>query len=118
MVKKHTKHHLIDYDKIMNSLIFLIDPIEKFFDNVQIHHHDATLKKNRLKLVDSKLEQYFFKKLLKIGYVFNNSKNLSKKKFFNLIVKAFQRRYRQQVINGKVDKECILISENLAKKLN
>ena len=77
-----------------------------------------TLKKNRLKLVDPKLEQYFFKKLLKIGYVFNNSKNLSKKKFFNLIVKAFQRRYRQQVINGKVDKECILISENLAKKLN
>ena len=77
-----------------------------------------TLKKNRLKLVDSKLEQYFFKKLLKIGYVFNNSENLSKKKFFNLIVKAFQRRYRQQVINGKVDKECILISENLAKKLN
>ena len=77
-----------------------------------------TLKKNRLKLVDSKLEQYFFKKLLKIGYVFKNSENLSKKNFFNLIVKAFQRRYRQQVINGKVDKECILISENLAKKLN
>ena len=77
-----------------------------------------TLKKNRLKLVDSKLEQYFFKKLLKIGYVFNNSENLSKKNFFNLIVKAFQRRYRQQVINGKVDKECILISENLAKKFN
>ncbi len=51
MVKKHTKHHLIDYDKIMNSLIFLIDPIEKFFDNVQIHHHDATLKKNRLELL-------------------------------------------------------------------
>ena len=77
-----------------------------------------TLKKNRLKLVDSKLEQYFFKKLLKIGYVFNNSEYLTKKNFFNLIVKAFQRRYRQEVINGKVDKECILISENLAKKLN
>ena len=77
-----------------------------------------TLKKNRLKLVDSKLEKYFFKKLKKIGYVFNNSEILSKKNFFNLIVKAFQRRYRQQVINGKVDKECILISENLAKKLN
>ena len=51
MVKKHTKHHSIDYDKIMNSLTFLIDPIEKFFDNVQIHHHDATLKKNRLELL-------------------------------------------------------------------
>ena len=77
-----------------------------------------TLKKNRLKLVDSKLEKYFFKKLKKIGYVFNNSEILSKKNFFNLIVKAFQRRYRQEVINGKVDKECVLISENLAKKLN
>ena len=51
MVKKHTKHHLINYDKIMNRLIFLIDPIEKFFDNVQIHHHDAILKKNRLELL-------------------------------------------------------------------
>ncbi len=77
-----------------------------------------TLKKNRLKLVDSKLEKYFFKKLKKIGYVFNNSEILSKKNFFNLIVKTFQRRYRQEVINGKVDKECVLISENLAKKLN
>ena len=77
-----------------------------------------TLKKNRLKFVDSKLERYFFKKLLKIGYVFNNSRNFGKKKFFDLIVKAFQRRYRQQLVNGKVDKECILISENLAKKLN
>ena len=77
-----------------------------------------TLKKNRLKLVDSKLKKNFFKKLKKIGYVFNNSEILSEKNFFNLIVKAFQRRYRQEVINGKVDKECVLISENLAKKFN
>ena len=77
---------------------------------------DIILEKNRLKSIDSQLEKHFFKNLSKIGYVFNNSENLRKKKFFNLIVKAFQRRFRQQIVNGKVDKECILISENLAKK--
>ena len=100
------------------------DPGEKFpwrlfaKKKIAIWHSipDIILEKNRLKSIDSQLEKHFFKNLSKIGYVFNNSENLRKKKFFNLIVKAFQRRFRQQIVNGKVDKECILISENLAKK--
>ena len=38
----------------------------------------------------------------------------NKKEKTNL-VKAFQRRFRQNLINGKPDKECLLISKNLLK---
>mgnify|MGYP001309030744 CR=1 FL=1 len=41
-------------------------------------------------------------------------KKLSKIKKINLI-KAFQRRFRQKLINGKIDQECFLISNNLVK---
>ncbi len=56
----------------------------------------------------------FIKNLYKIGY----AKNLNKKniKFKNKIVTAFQRRYRQDQINGVIDKECLIISKNLVKK--
>ena len=30
-----------------------------------------------------------------------------------LIIKAFQRRFRQDLVNGLIDKECFLISKNL-----
>ena len=43
---------------------------------------------------------------------------LKKNKYLNLLTKVFQRRFRQELINGKIDKECLLISQNLAKKLN
>ena len=39
-------------------------------------------------------------------------------KFLSLIILAFQRRFRQELINSKIDQECLLISQNLAKKLN
>ena len=32
------------------------------------------------------------------------------------IIKAFQRRFRQELINGIIDKECLLISKNLIEK--
>ena len=35
-----------------------------------------------------------------------------------LLAQAFQRRFRQELINGKIDNECLLISENLVKKPN
>ena len=31
------------------------------------------------------------------------------------LVNAFQRRYRQDLINGKIDQECLIISKNLAR---
>ena len=44
-------------------------------------------------------------KIKKVNY------NLHKKNLF----KAFQRKFRQSLINGKSDKECLLISKNLLK---
>ena len=46
-------------------------------------------------------------------------KRLSKTKKANvkLITKAFQRRFRQDLINGKIDEECLIISKNLIKNL-
>jgi N-acetylmuramoyl-L-alanine amidase len=69
------------------------------------------LKKNRMKKININEEKNFFKNLFKIGY---SKKVLNKK----TLVSAFQRRYRQDLINGKIDQECLLISKNLAKKLN
>ena len=43
-------------------------------------------------------------------------KNSNKNNHLKLIVKAFQRRFRQDLVNGIIDKECLLISNNLIKK--
>jgi N-acetylmuramoyl-L-alanine amidase len=76
------------------------------------------LKKNRMKKIDFINRKYFYNNLLKIGYSLKNPKNIKKNNFLNFVVKAFQRRFRQELINGKIDQECLLISQNLAKKLN
>ena len=56
----------------------------------------------------------FFNNLHKIGYrYFNKNKSL---KTDSLVIKAFQRRFRQNKIDGLIDLECIKISANLAKK--
>ena len=59
----------------------------------------------KLKIND---EKTFFNNLYKIGYPITKNKNEK----INL-TKAFQRRFRQSLINGKIDQECLLISENL-----
>ena len=79
---------------------------------------EKNLKKNRLKKINAIDKKNFFKNLLKIGYAFNNTSNAKDENYTGLLIKAFQRRYRQQIINGKIDKECLLISKNIAKKLN
>tara|TARA_B110001450_G_scaffold253459_1_gene276940 strand:- start:100 stop:843 length:744 start_codon:yes stop_codon:yes gene_type:complete len=63
--------------------------------------------------IDKKL---FLSNLFKIGYSKKNSTNFSKERYLTLVIKAFQRRFRQELINGKIDKECLFISENLVKK--
>lgn len=66
------------------------------------------IKENRnlkLKIND---EKTFFNNLYKIGYPITKNKNEK----INL-TKAFQRRFRQSLINGKIDQECLLISKNL-----
>ena len=77
-----------------------------------------TLLKNRGKKTTSIDKRNFFINLSKIGYSSKNLKRIKKDKFFNLLIRAFQRRFRQELINSKIDQECLLISQNLAKKLN
>jgi len=101
------------------------DPGEKFpwkilaKNKIGVWHSLPNLisKKNRLKKTEYKANNYFIKNLIKIGYTFKNSKILKKNQIIRLLITSFQRRYRQNLVNGKIDKECILISENLLKKL-
>jgi len=55
----------------------------------------------------------FIKNLNKIGYCISSKKKL----FLNKTIKAFQRHFRQELINGSLDKECLIIAQNLAKKI-
>jgi len=77
---------------------------------------DDVLAKNRAVKVEDKDKKYFLNSLFKIGYSKKTPNKLNKNKYLIFIIKAFQRRYRQQLINGKIDKECLLISKNLLKK--
>ena len=98
------------------------DPGEKFpwkhlsKNNVGLWH-DLNEKK-LFKTRELKVYKYhkinFLKNLYKIGYsrVLNKDKN----KNIKLLTKAFQRRFRQTLINGIIDQECLLISKNIAKK--
>ena len=63
--------------------------------------------------VDKNDENKFLKNLYKIGYFRLLPKDIHKNK--KLLTKAFQRRFRQELINGVIDKECLLISKNLIK---
>ena len=58
----------------------------------------------------------FINNLFKIGYQKKKPKTLSKNKYLDYIIKAFQRRYRQSLIDGKIDQECLIISQNLIKR--
>jgi len=53
--------------------------------------------------------KYFFRKLKQFGYFVNTSKKNELKK----IVNSFQRRFRPELINGKIDSECIEIVKTL-----
>ena len=60
-----------------------------------------------------KEQNEFFDNLYKIGYLHFSRKNSKFNKDLKSIVIAFQRRFRQNLINGKIDKECLLISKNI-----
>ena len=99
-----------------------IDPGEKFpwkylaFKGIGIWHRcdPILLKKNRnIKISEKSDKIKFIKNLNRIGYCISvNNKSLFRKN-----LKAFQRRYRKELINGILDKECLIISKNLLKKL-
>ena len=68
--------------------------------------NEKNITRFRKQKISQNNENIFLKNLFKIGY---------SKKNIKLTIKAFQRRYRQSLINGKIDKECLLISKNLLK---
>ena len=70
---------------------------------------EKKIKQNRLKKLNKIEEKVFLQNLNSIGY--NKLSKLNKK----FLVEAFQRRFRQSLINGKSDQECLLISKNLLK---
>ena len=96
-----------------------VDPGEKFpwkylsKYKIGIWHN---LPKKDLKLrgvkVSKKEKKLFYLYLKKIGYYLKNKDD----KYSNSVVRAFQRRFRSKIINGKIDKECLEISKNLIKR--
>ena len=75
-----------------------------------------TLIEKRRKKINLTDRKNFFINLSRIGYLTKNQKKLKNDKFLKLVIVAFQRRFRQELINGKIDQECLIISQNLAKK--
>ena len=70
------------------------------------------IKKLRNKKFLTKIEEnMFLKNLHKIGY--NDVKGMKSHQNLKFLTLAFQRRFRQSLVNGKIDKECLLISKNL-----
>ena len=50
-VTQYAPTSILDYRDLMKNLLLLIPPIQNFFDNVQIHHQNKVLRKNRIKLM-------------------------------------------------------------------
>ena len=87
-----------------------------YWHNIQ----QKKLIKNRALNTNDLEKKLFFKNIFKIGYSNKVPKNLKldKIKYMKLSTRAFQRRFRQELINGIVDQECLIISQNIAKKVN
>ena len=98
------------------------DPGEKFpwkyFSKNNIGYWHSLSKKKLLKkrkLIVTQLDKdKFFKNLQKIGYA--KKFLLNKNKYPKILTTAFQRRFRQELVNGIIDQECLIISKNLLKR--
>ena len=122
LIKKYKikKKNVIGHSDV--SPLRKIDPGEKFpwrqlaNNKIGIWHSckPSLLRKYRnIKVLEKKDKIKFIKNLNKIGYYFSSKK----KSFLVKMLKAFQRHYRQELINGHADKECLIIAQNLSKKL-
>ena len=70
-----------------------------------------TKKFRKIKILSKVDKTKFIQNLYKIGY--NKLKEFQFYKNEKFLTKAFQRRFRQDLVDGKIDKECLLISKNL-----
>ena len=76
------------------------------------------LIENRMIKISKTDKESFFNNLFKIGYSKKSSKNINQNRYLKYLTKAFQRRFRQELIDGKIDRECLLISANIIKIYN
>ena len=122
LIKKYKikKRNIVGHSDI--APLRKIDPGEKFpwkqlaNNKIGIWHNckSSLLRQYRnIKILEKKDKIKFIKNLNKIGYCFSTKK----KSFLVKIMKAFQRHYRPELINGRADKECLIIAQNLSKKL-
>ena len=100
-----------------------MDPGEKFpwkllaKNKISFWH---SLSKNLLKKIEKlkltiKTKSFFLKIYLRLDTL-KILQKINKTYHLKSITKAFQRRFRQELINGRIDKECLIISNNLIKK--
>ena len=102
------------------------DPGEKFpweylsKNEIGIWHtlNKQELKKNRKLEISREEKNFFFNNLFKIGYSKKTLADMNKAKYLRELAKTFQRRFRQELVDGKIDQECLLISKNLIKAYN
>ena len=121
LIKKYKikKRNIVGHSDI--SPLRKIDPGEKFpwkelaDKKIGIWHNCKTkdLIKFRQVRISNKFKSEFINNLKKIGYCFNNKKKTN----FSKTVEAFQRHYRKELVNGIIDKECLIIAINILKKL-
>ena len=98
-----------------------IDPGEKFpweylsKRNIGIWHdlNKKKLLKERNRKLGELDKNMFIQNLYKIGYGKKLKRNV---KNLKILTNSFQRRFRQELINGIIDKECLIISKNLVIK--
>ena len=137
--KRFSKKQIFSLQKLLNILIIKYkikkeyilghsdispgrkkDPGEKFpwkvleKNKLSLWHNlnQKKIKKFRkIKLISKIDENLFLKNLYKIGY--NDIERFKSHKNIKYLTAAFQRRFRQSLVNGRIDKECLLISKNL-----
>ena len=96
-----------------------VDPGEKFpwkllsKKKIGIWHqlHKEKLRKLRKKKITEIQKRQCLNFIKKIGYFVKKNNKKNKITLF----KNFQRRFRQELINGILDKECLIIAEKLSK---
>ena len=121
LIKKYKikKHNILGHSDI--APLRKKDPGEKFpwhfLAKKKIGFWYNINKKNikNKKLSKSVVRNIFFNNLHKIGYRYFNKKKLSKND--SKVIKAFQRRFRQDKVDGLIDQKCLEISNYLASSL-
>ena len=91
-------------------------PWQKLYNNrIGIWHNlnKNMLFKLRKKKITSKKIKLFHANLKKFGYSAKSLSKVNKYKYKILLIKAFQRRFRPELINGIIDQECLIISNKI-----